>query len=141
MTTIKAEVVGLQGLNNLFSKVKQAADPERALDEITAVLLNRIRARFLNQTDPDGNKWPESFAAKKRAGAGGTLFDTGTLFHSIQGFNEGPGVRSIGTDVPYAKVHQEGLEGNPVRVFLGFSDEDVDIANLIIFKRIQQAGA
>lgn len=138
MTTIKAEVVGLQGLANLFSKAKLAANPERLLDEITAVLLNRIRARFLTQTDPDGFVWPESQAAKDRAGAGGTLFDTGTLFNSIQGFNQGPGVRSIGTDVPYAKKHQEGLEGEIKRVFLGFSKEDINIVNLIIFKRIEQ---
>lgn len=109
--------------------------------DIAAVLLNRIRTRFLAETDPDGNKWPESFAAmrrKKRAAqgqtgpkaGGGTLFDTGRLFHSIKvdAAEAEKGILRIVTDVPYGRKHQYGEDGMPVRQFLGFSVEDEKLA-------------
>lgn len=140
MTTISATVKGFSGLQTLFKKAEQAANPERALDEVGAILLNRIRTRFLEQVDTDGVPWVPSKAAQRRASGsgGGTLFDTGALFNSIQLFNRGPGTRAIATDVSYAPKHQFGLDGNPRREFLGFSDEDVNTANEFILSRINK---
>jgi hypothetical protein len=112
---------------------------EDALDQSAAMLLARIRRRFLAQTDADGNKWPESGAARKRRlkGQGGkTLFDTGSLFHSLQLTRKLPGERAVGvlggasnrkTGVSvelYGRVHQLGLGAQTKREFLGISEED-----------------
>lgn len=129
-------------LNALLERASDALDVERVLDEATAVLLNRIRTRFLAQEDPDGTPWVESQAARDRRESGrdgGTLFDTGTLFHSIQGFSNSPGVRGIGTDVEYADIHQFGFDGNEERIILGFSDDDVDIVTRLITDRLSRA--
>jgi len=125
-----AEVMAFLGSDEL---------PSDILDEAQALMLNRIRTRFLNTEAPDGTKWPVSEAAIARNFNGDTLFDTGNLFHSIQAFiAEGPVMRAIGTDVPYGIVHQMGLNGNPVREFLGFSDEDVALIEGLAIARIEE---
>ncbi len=125
----------------MFSKVGEALDEDRIADEAGAVLLNRIRTRFLAEEDPEGKKWQESLSAKNRRKSGrggGTLFNTGRLFHSIQLFRRGSGVRAIGTDVPYAKKHQEGL-GEVQRTFIGASNADINLLTGLILKRIEDA--
>ncbi len=120
------EYIGRIAHIELITRAEQF-DIERALDGAGAILLNRIRTRFLDQEDSDGVQWPVSEAALHRRTIGqdgGTLFDTGTLFNSIQLFREGPGIRGIGTDVFYSLVHQEGSGVNLKREFLSFSDED-----------------
>jgi phage gpG-like protein len=110
-----------------LADIEKLIDVDRVVDAAAAAQLNRIRVRFLNQEDTEGQKWPESAAARRRAASGrggGTLFDTGNLFHSIGIKREGAGVRSIGTNVSYAEKHQEGQEGLPKREFIGISTED-----------------
>lgn len=127
ITAIEADFKG-PGLNRLATQVG-------------AALLNRIRTRFLATTDPDGKEWVESAAARrrKRTGRDGkTLFDTGTLWNSIQLGRAAGGEVSIGTDVPYARQHQFGEEGNPVRVFLGFGQDDAQFAESVVQKRIDE---
>jgi phage gpG-like protein len=103
-----------------------------------------MRARFLVETDPLGNKWPPSQAALRRARSGrggGTLFDTGKLFRSIQLYADSINTRAIGTNVtsptgfPYAEKHQFGI-GFPQRQFLGFADEDLDMMVKVILRRV-----
>jgi hypothetical protein len=55
---------------------------EDTLDEVGAMLINRIRTRFLSEQDPDGNPWVPSRAAirRRQRGGTGTLFDTGDCF-------------------------------------------------------------
>jgi len=86
-----------------------------------------------------------SQAALRRARSGrggGTLFDTGRLFRSIQLFAESATTRSIGTNVtspqgfPYAQKHQFGLGGMVARPFLGFATEDLDMMKLVIQRRL-----
>lgn len=108
-------------------ELTEAIDVSKIVDAAAASQLNRIRARFLRQEDTDGNKWPESRAAQRRRASGrdgGTLFDTGTLFHSIGIKSKGDNQRSVGTNVEYAREHQRGEEGNPKREFIGVNDED-----------------
>src|SRR6266566_9423667 len=98
-------------LLGVFDKLDQTFNPDRVAEEAGAVLLNRIRTRFLHQQDPDGATWPPSHAAIHRAEIGkdgGTLYDTGNLFRSIQLYKEGTGEIGIGTDIPYGIIHQEG---------------------------------
>lgn len=141
MTEVSIRVEGLQEVNDLIGKLKGAARDEQTLTDIGAVLLNRVRARFLRQEAPDGTTWPESEAAKRRASlglGGGTLFDTGTLFHSISLRQPGPLQRAIYTDVSYARKHQFGEDGMVQRVFLGFSAGDVQVIDTLISKRLEQ---
>lgn len=138
---LDVDVKGIEELNVLFDRIEEAIDPERVLDEAGAILLNRIRTRFLAETDPFGRKWIPSQAAlerKRKGRGGGTLFDSGTLFHSIQLVNRGPFERSIMTDVPYARKHQEG-DGVLQRVFLGFSNEDAEVVEKLLKLRYQEA--
>ena len=145
MALMKVVVQGQPGLLKALQGMQEALDPVKILDEGAAVIYNRMRARFLIETDPVGNKWPPSQAALRRARSGrggGTLFDTGRLFRSIQLYAESATTRAIGTNVtsptgyPYAMKHQFGLDGMVQRQFLGFGDEDLEIMKKVITRRI-----
>jgi len=138
---------GIRGADALEKAIKSldaAMDTRQILDQGAAILFNRIRTRFLQEIDPEGVKWPPSKAALWRHAhdkGGGTLFDTGKLFHSLQLFAESPTSRSIGTNAtsdkgfPYPIVHQFGL-GQVRREFLGFGDADVKLMSEFVVKRI-----
>ena len=141
---MRVVVQGQPGLQKAIAGMTDALDPVKILDEGAAVIYNRMRSRFLIETDPLGAKWPPSQAALRRARTGrggGTLFDTGKLFRSIQLYADGPETRAIGTNVtspqgfPYAEKHQFGI-GFPVRQFLGFGPEDLDMMSRVIIRRL-----
>jgi phage virion morphogenesis protein len=139
---LQITVQGQPDLTKRIDGLVTALDTQAILDEGAAVLFNRQRTRFLMEMDADGFKWPQSQAAKRRkktARGGGTLFDTGRLFRSLQLYAIGPNVRAIGSNVPYGKTHNFGLAGFPVRQFLGFSDEDVQTMVNVVMKRIKRA--
>lgn len=111
------------------------------------IQLSITRARFLAQTAPDGSIWLESAAAKRRRATGrggGTLFDTGRLFHSLQAtidrVTQDSIEGSVGTDVPYSKKHQEGVPNTPIvkREFLGWAEKDVEIAFLQVTNGVER---
>jgi phage virion morphogenesis protein len=132
------EVEGQDKLTAFLSGITNF-DVEGTLDQAAALLLANIRRRFLGQVDPDGVPWQPSLASIIRAQkgrGGGTLFDSGTLFHSIQLFGSQPGERIIGTDVPYAPFHQYGTQNLIVRRFMGISDEDAKLVQKLIELRI-----
>lgn len=132
-----------EDLEKVFQKIYSAvADTEPILDEVAAFLFNRIRTNFLKQTAPDGTKWVVSQAALNRARTGrggGTLFDTGNLWRSIQLAAIGTNERAITTDVPYGPYHNFGLGNMPVRAFMGFGPQDASIANKLMVKRFKEA--
>ncbi len=144
MITYSIDVSGLNA--KIFTAVENFSRDE-IVDEASAILLNRIRTRFLAEEGPDG-KWVPSKAGMKRKAGGytyragrkytgtGTLFETGTLFHSIQLYRIGEGARAIRTDVPYAQYQQNGATP---RVFLGFNDEDLSIATGLVLRRVKEA--
>lgn len=140
MSILKLEMDGLKKTIQSISGLMDSLDAEEILDEAEAMLLNRVRTRYLAETDPDGVKWEPSLAGLERRAKGGTgtLFDKGTLFHSIQAYETGPNERTIGTDVPYAPFHQNG-EGQVRRAFLGFSAEDVTLMEGLVLLRIKEA--
>jgi len=144
MRLLSVTVSGQPALEKSIKGLADALDTTKILDEGAAVIYNRMRARFLIEQAPDGTKWPPSQAALRRARSGrggGTLFDTGRLFRSIQLYAEGPTTRAIGTNVtspqgfPYAEKHQFGI-GFPQRQFLGFAAEDLDMMSRVIINRI-----
>ena len=145
MRLLSVTVQGQPGLEKAIKGLTDALDTTKILDEGAAVIYNRMRARFLVETDPLGHKWPPSQAALRRARTGrggGTLFDTGKLFRSIQLYADGPASRAIGTNVTsptgyfYPATHQFGLFGFPQRQFLGFADEDLETMTKVIMNRI-----
>ncbi len=136
---IKAKFIGLDELQATLKKFVTSGFAERTLDEAAALMLNRIRRRFLAQQGTLGQPWIPSYAAIRRKAlgrGGGTLFDTGALFHSIQVVNLGPGKRSIGTDIPYAHKHQFGEDGMVRREFIGASPEDLSAIDKLFTKRL-----
>lgn len=144
MRLLTVTVTGQPALEKSIAGLTDALDTTKILDEGAAVIYNRMRARFLMEQAPDGTKWPPSQAALRRARSGrggGTLFDTGKLFRSIQLYAESATSRSIGTNVssttgfPYAEKHQFGI-GFPQRQFLGFANEDLDLMTQVIIRRI-----
>lgn len=126
-------------LEATLKSIDKALDTEAILDEGTALILNRIRTRFLAETAPDGTKWKPSKAgiARRAKGGTGTLFNTGRLFRSIQAY-AGIGERAIATDVPYASKNQLGLQGSVSRVFLGFNEEDARLVEKLILLRLNK---
>lgn len=131
-------IKGQEALEKKLDLLASALDTREILDEASAVLFQRIRRRFLDQEDPDGNAWIPSKASRKRSG-GGTLYDTGRLFHSLQLYADGENSRAIGTNVPYGPIHNFGLGRMPRRQFLGFGDEDATVVERLIIKRITEA--
>lgn len=142
--------VDLSDVLETLARLHESIDTVDILDEAEAILLNRIRSRFLSEKDPEEVAWtPSEAALKRRAGkytwsngkkwtGTGTLFASGRLFHSIQAYANGPDSRSIGTDVPYAFRHNYGI-GIIQRQFLGFSDADAFVIERRIHQRIQKA--
>lgn len=115
------------------------ANHDPLLDEAGSFLLNRIRTRYLAELDPTDTPWIPSQAAieRRKHGGTGTLYDTGRLFHSIQLATLGD-TRVISTDVPYGEKHQLGdiSHGILQRMFIGFSDGDVDVLQQLLEKRL-----
>jgi len=147
---LEINVAGFDELAKILSGENITAAAVEAVDESSALIFNRIKRNFLAQVDPEGRHWEPSYAAfrrsfgigsdgRKRRSGGGTLFDTGTLFHSIQLFSVDPLERAIGTDVSYAPFHNFGTVNLPKREFLGFGQEDYDIALRVFLKKIESA--
>ena len=148
--------VDLQGITELIGGIEalRTATSGEGLNKLAtqtgAILLNRIRTRFLAETDPDGKRWvPSRGALKRRAGgyttrngkrytSTGTLFESGALFQSLQLGRATRGAVKLGTDVKYAPQHQLGQNRNPVRVFLGFSADDQDVANDFVSRKLEK---
>lgn len=133
-------VTGIESVLRQIEPLTQGKFVEGLLDEAEALLLNRIRTRYLAESGPDG-PWEPSQAGQKRRSLGGTgtLFDTGTLFHSIQAFTLAPGARAIRTDVPYAGFMNFGTKNFKPRLFMGFSDQDVQIVEKLVIRRVEEA--
>ncbi|ATS92347.1 tail protein [Stenotrophomonas phage vB_SmaS_DLP_5] len=128
-------------IDEALELISGAVDPVKLVDEAAAILLSRIRRRYLDQTAPDGTKWVPSYAAQLRAKSGrggGTLYDTGRLFNSIQLYADTDTSRLIGTDVPYGKIHNDGI-GVIRRQFLGANEEDMGLMVKLVVNRIKKA--
>lgn len=116
---------------------KQFTEPKELLSELGDLEVKRTKQRFKSKTDPDGNKWVgwdrDTQEERDREGstAGGLLFDSGALFHSIQYQIKGNKLE-VGTPLEYGQYLQDGTLNMPAREFLGFNDRtQSDMAWLI----------
>lgn len=137
---ISVRIDGLDDVAKRFDELEQVSNTQDLLDTMGALMLHRIRERFLNEEAPDGSRWVDSYAAQRRKienKGGGTLFDTGNLFHSISLGRHGENGRRIFTDVDYAAQHNFGEDGQWKREFLGFNEEDEALLNNLVENRIR----
>lgn len=137
------DVRGLEEVNDVLGQLTRVVKDEGVFTQAGAILLANTKKRFLDQIDPSGSPWPVSYASIQRFAAGwggGTLFDSGTLFHNIELRKPGPLTRAIYVpdDVHYAAIHQYGLGIHPERAFLGFSTEDVAVIERLVEARLEQ---
>lgn len=144
MLGLSGEITGIEQLEKRLKALNDPKFGEEVLDEGLAMLLARIKSRFLAEEGPDG-PWTPSLAGIKRKAGGytyrkgkkytgtGTLFESGNLFHSIQAAASAPGLRSIQTDIPYAPFLQDAGW-----LFMGFNDDDVFLMEKLVLRRIEE---
>lgn len=133
----------------LHSVFDEALDEDAVLDEAATIIVNHTRQRYLEEVNPDGEPWIPSRAgiARRRTGGTGTLFDTGTLWRSIQlSDNHPPGERIIQAGAfdskgeEYGHHHQFGIPGVlPIREFLGVPQGDIELFEARIMQRVAEA--
>lgn len=126
MITVSVNIEGA-GFGEIFEqsfRFRNLEVPTAAIEDMmAAVMLARVRKRFMTQQNPDGSKWPVTRSARLRAAGtpvyaqggkyapggyktgGGTLFASGNLFHSIQLKRKMGGGAAIMSDVPYASKY------------------------------------
>lgn len=133
-----------------FSVKIESAPAQRALDamgqvpadrllmmELSAYLVQTSRARFADETAPDGKPWlplqPRTLANKRTTAI---LRETTLLQLSLREDygDDYAGVAAGGPGVPYAAIHQlggtpempAGPRDVPARPYLGVSDDDAE---------------
>ncbi len=135
---INFAMLGLEEFEQKLKPLEIALNTQDILDAASAYILFRVKDRYLKQEDPDGQAWPESFAARRRKAQGrdgGTGFDTGSLFHSISVGRSGTD-RVVFTNVDYAEDFQNGP---PERTFMETNFEDEIGVQRVLEDRIKAA--
>ena len=136
-----------------IAAIDEAWGADAVVDAAAAIILDHTRKRFLQEIDPDGNPWPPSQAAIKRreAGGTGTLFDTGTLWRSIQELpatgdlfgTTGERIIAAGAynkyGTEYGQFHQHGTKHLPVRKFMGINPDDIELFESRMLQRAAEA--
>lgn len=118
---------------------KQMSDLKPVMSAVGGILESSTRLRISNQKkDASGQKWAalsESTLRAKRNKKGGVrgslLVNRGMLMRSI---THAASARSVivGSNMAYARFHQEGTKNMPARPFLGLSKHDYeDVADLL----------
>jgi phage virion morphogenesis protein len=112
MSGFSIELTGHEAaLSQLGSAVDRLEHPAPLFDLIGAMLVTSTEDRFERETDPEGNPWPPSIRALTTGGK--TLTDTAYLRNSLEHVASDDGVE-VGTNVPYAAIHQVGGTIRPV---------------------------
>ena len=93
-------------LFNRLQRLTQRTFLQRMTNEagVIAVNFSKDRFRFKNWIDKTAEKWQ----ARKRPDRGSLLLRTGRLKRSIRKIASGDYYVVVGTDVPYAQLHNEG---------------------------------
>ncbi len=109
--TVRIEDAQVQAL--LQKLGRQAGGTRDIMDAVGVDLLGRIHRGFEREETPDGRAWkklaPATIRSRKRAGhwPGPMLRVSGDLYRSIT-YQAGDGRLEIGSNWPYAAVHQNG---------------------------------
>lgn len=126
------------GLDRVVDRASKrlAAQRRNLLNAVGETLVSGTLERFENEEDPQGKKWEPSGRAweqglkSRRGRKGKTLQDTGRLRSSIDYAVTQDSVL-VGSNVEYARIHQEGGKAGrdrkttiPARPYLGISKKD-----------------
>lgn len=110
-------------LKQYTSQSGKLNDLTKPMRTIGAVLKSNIQRSFRFSKDPYGNTWEQLqpywkySGGKKKLRDGQPLRDTGRLMNSIT-YRANKNSAIVGTNVEYARTHQEGLNGVTAREFM-----------------------
>ena len=120
-----------KGLGQLQKKL---GDLSPVMAGIGGIIEGSTRLRIAeNKTNADGAAWPDlaDSTRARKGNKGSLLVHSGSLLRSIT-FEASKGSVSIGSNMVYAKWHQDGTKNMPARPFLGLSSTDYDDVNDLI---------
>ena len=92
-----------------LQKVNKPSFMRRLVNRSGVVAVNFSKERFVRKDWLDGNS-RQTWEKRKRKDRGSLMVRSGRLKRSIRKMSEGDYFVYIGTDVPYAKAHNEGGE-------------------------------
>lgn len=95
--------------DEVFVRMRKALGPEftnKAVSEFGTIAVNFSKERFVKKNWV--NTSTEAWTPRKRKARGSLLVQTARLKRSIRKISSGDGYVIIGSDVPYAKIHNEG---------------------------------
>lgn len=112
MTGVRIEIGGVEEASAaLGAALAKTRNPRGLYGEIGRYLVDSTKRRFELERGPDGSPWPPSIRAQLEGGR--TLTERGLLRDSITYEDSDRGV-AVGTNVPYAAIHQLGGTIRPV---------------------------
>lgn len=161
---IRARVLGSSLVKAKLDSVRSELPDTLGRQRLGEFLLRRMRARFLQQVDPNGNKWTP--LSPKTAIGRGILYKTGQLYRSIDiidgnqqgrfavatgagfriGVQSNPYVEYYKTSsrqvdpAIYGRYHQLGI-GVPKRRFIGLSATDRKAIADLVRRELRKAVA
>lgn len=99
-------VIGIEPIKERLNTLsKNMRDLTPIMSQIGNVIKNRIELSFEKQKSPFGEKWKQSYRAKKSGGI--TLTSSARLRHSFSVKADSSSV-TVGTNIIYARIHQFG---------------------------------
>ncbi|MDX2109198.1 MAG: phage virion morphogenesis protein [Verrucomicrobiota bacterium] len=137
--SISITINGLPVVQTMLGKFEALPIPE-LMETIGGVVESQTRRRIASEkTDVDGKPWKAwSPRYARHARAGGSLLQrSGRLLDSITYKVEGDDSVRIGSNLVYARTHQEGRGGIPARPFLGVSESNQDELQAVLDAWIQ----
>jgi phage gpG-like protein len=93
-----------------LSRVNKSAFLNRSIGQVGVLAVNFSKERFVQKNWLDRNR--QSWQARKRPARGSLLVKSGRLKRSIRKLAQGNYYVYIGTDVPYAPIHNDGGQIN-----------------------------
>ena len=89
-----------------LEKIDKPVFMNRMINEVAVIAVNFSKERFVRKNWMDNA--PEAWKARKRKNRGSLMVKSGRLKRSIRKLASGAYYVYIGTDVPYAQIHNEG---------------------------------
>lgn len=143
----------IQRIQNIRERMPQTIQEP----QLMAFMERRVKARFIQGVDPEGNRWaaltPATIRIKKAAGSAfpeKPLIRTGRLFNSIQAIRTNAGFQSVtglgfrvGVTDPeaakYGRMHDQGLvPRTSQRKFMGVSARDAKALTDLIRREVRK---
>jgi phage gpG-like protein len=116
--SISLEVSGIRALEGMMASIAHV-DTLPLMERIVTVGEDSVSSNFEGEHDPAGIPWLPSHRALSEGGK--TLTDHGILAGSIEGHASADHAE-VGTNMVYARIHNEGGKIKRERSFAGFAD-------------------